>query len=127
MGDIKNCPNFSYREFGCKCKGCRYGSGNHIYEKIPILCQKIRLALGRPLKVTSGCRCGPWNSLQNGSINSYHLPKNDFKAVDLDIKNSHERRVALEIALEMGATIGLNKKFMHFDFRDTNKPIIFLY
>ena len=127
MSEIKDVPNFKYKEFGCKCKGCKFVSGRHIDPRIPKLAQLIRNALGRPLKVNSACRCGPHNSLVNGSINSQHLEKNGFKAVDLDIRNSHERRIAVEIALEQRASIGLNKRFLHFDFRDENKPIIFLY
>ena len=126
MGDIPNCPNFSYREFSCPCRVCHYTSGKQIDQRIPLLAQKIRTALDRPLKVNSACRCNAHNSLINGSLNSQHLPKNGFRAVDLGIKIAYERHIAIKIALEEGASVGVHDSFLHFDFRD-GEPIVFLY
>lgn len=126
MSDIPNVKNFSYSEFGCKCGICLYGSGKDIDPMLPLIAQEIRNALDRPLRINSACRCGPHNSAVGGSLNSQHLDKNGFKAMDLDIKYSWERAKAIEIALDRGASVGLNKDFLHIDVRD-GKPVIFLY
>ena len=123
---IPSVKNFTYSEFSCPCRICEYGSGRDIDPILPLIAQEIRNALDRPLKVNSACRCGPHNSTVGGSLNSQHLDKNGFKAMDLDIKHSWERAKAIEIALDRGASVGLNKDFLHIDVRE-GKPIIFLY
>lgn len=126
MSDIKNVKNFSYREFGCNCGSCKYQSGRDINPLVPMLAQRIRDSLQRPLKVNSACRCDVHNVKVGGSSKSQHLVDQGFRAVDLDIKNSHERMIAIKIAIDEGASIGINSKFLHFDFRE-GKQIIFTY
>jgi len=126
MSDISGVKNFNYKEFGCKCGKCLFTAGIDIFEKLPILAQEIRNELKRPLKVTSGCRCFLHNQKVGGSEFSQHLRENGFRAMDLDIKSSQERHIAMAIAIKHGASIGIHKDFMHFDFRE-NARIIFLY
>jgi Peptidase M15 len=124
MGDASK--NFNYDEFGCKCDCCIYITGKHIDHRVIELAQKIREELSRPLQVNSACRCLNHNDKVGGSLNSKHLPTNGFVAVDLGIMIGFERSKAIKIALDMGASVGVNPKFLHFDFRN-GKPIVFLY
>jgi len=126
MSDIPNVKNFSYSEFGCKCGQCAYKSGCDIYPMIPLLAQQIRDVLRRPLRVNSACRCDVHNVKIGSSLSSQHVAGQGFRAMDLDIKNSNERAIAIKIALSEGASVGVNKDFLHFDFRD-NGPIVFTY
>lgn len=126
MSDIAGCPNFSYSEFGCKCGMCKYTSGRDIYSLVPLLAQRLRDTFRRPIKVNSACRCEVHNVKVGGSAKSQHLPDQGFRAMDLNIKDGKERAVAIKIALEEGASVGINKDFLHFDFR-AGAPIVFTY
>lgn len=74
--NVKKCaPNFKPEEFKCECGG-RYCTGYPSYMKQVELkhLQRIRNFYGRPITVTCGLRCRPYNSMLNGSIeNSLHL------------------------------------------------------
>lgn len=67
--------NFSPAEFKCECGG-RYCSGYPTYMKANQLkhLQKIRTVYDRPMTVTCGMRCVPYNRSLRGSVsNSLHL------------------------------------------------------
>ena len=67
--------NFRPEEFKCECGG-RYCTGYPSYMKKVELqnLQKIRSHFGKPMKVTCGLRCRPYNNSLVGSIpNSKHL------------------------------------------------------
>ena len=59
--------NFKVSEFACKCCG-----ENRIEQKVVDLCQKIREALGLPVKINAGYRCVKHNAKVGGVKNSYH-------------------------------------------------------
>lgn len=67
--------NFEPEEFKCECGG-RYCTGYPSYMKKVELenLQKIRTHFGKPMTVTCGLRCRPYNNSLRGSIsNSKHL------------------------------------------------------
>lgn len=68
-------PNFSPEEFKCECGG-RYCTGYPSYMKGVELknLQSIRDHFGKPMTITCGLRCRPYNNSLAGSIpNSKHL------------------------------------------------------
>ena len=123
MGDANR--YFNYSEFGCSCGRCEYVSGRDIDPRALDIALEIRLALMRPVHITSGCRCDFHNTMVGGSANSQHLPKNGFKAFDFKIVSAIERYTAIEIALKHEASFGFTSVFMHIDVRDT--PMAFTY
>lgn len=71
----KYTKNFSPEEFKCECGG-RYCTGYPTYMKKVELenLQSIRTHFGKPMTVTCGMRCRPYNNSLRGSIsNSKHL------------------------------------------------------
>jgi len=124
MGDCSK--HFSYHEFGCKCgKACGLADGKRTDPSLLLVLEMIRSAIGRPVTVTSGNRCPTWNKKVSGSEKSYHLEAQGCKAADLLITLSFERAIATKVALEMGATLGMNESFLHVDVREMSR--IFLY
>ena len=71
----KYTKNFKPEEFRCECGG-RYCCGYPTYMKVNELkhIQTIRDHWGKPITITCGMRCKPYNSRLSGSIpNSRHL------------------------------------------------------
>ena len=68
--------NFKVSEFACKC-GC---GKKDIDQRVMDMAETIRLALGVPVRVNSGCRCKEHNARNKGVPNSKHLTG---KAADL--------------------------------------------
>lgn len=64
---------FDREEFRCKCGG-RYCSGfpSEPDEVLVRLVNDLRKSAGKPAVVTSGLRCGTWNTLQKGVADSRH-------------------------------------------------------
>ena len=75
---VYNCslvPNFKPEEFKCECGG-KYCTGYPSFMKQVELkhLQKIRDHYGKPMEITCGLRCKPYNNKLRGSIkNSLHL------------------------------------------------------
>ena len=65
----KDTEHFKVREFTCKC-GC--GKDN-IDQRVIDMAETIRLALGVPVRVNSGCRCETKNKAVGGVKSSKHL------------------------------------------------------
>ena len=74
MGDVSK--NFDRAEFACKC-GCGF---DNINPRVVVMAQRIREALGEPVRINSGCRCEKRNVAVGGVKNSYHT---QGKAADL--------------------------------------------
>ena len=66
MGDISK--NFDRAEFACKC-GCGF---DNIDDRVVAMAQKIREALGEPVRINSGCRCIEHNERVGGVEDSTH-------------------------------------------------------
>ncbi len=65
----KDTEHFKVREFTCKC-GC---GKNNIDQRVIDMAETIRLALGVPVKVNSGCRCEKHNAKVGGVKSSKHV------------------------------------------------------
>ncbi len=97
--------NFYQDEFDCPCCG-----KNNINPAIVEFAQKMRTALGRPLKPSSGCRCEKHNAAVGGKDGSDHT-KGD--AIDFAWE-PWERRELLKIAMDVGVpTIGVKHDCIH--------------
>lgn len=118
---------FKYSEFACKCGNCA-ADGTGIDRVLLAKLNVIRGRFGKPMIVTSGCRCPEWNKAVGGSVSSYHQPFQGFRACDISCRDSVDRYRLIRHAIEVGGlTIGVNSKFLHFDTRPTLSPIIFTY
>ena len=65
----KDTEHFKVNEFACKC-GC---GKNDIDQRVMDMAETIRLALGVPVRVNSGCRCPAHNAKSGGVKNSKHV------------------------------------------------------
>ena len=64
-----NTEHFKVSEFACKC-GC---GKQDIDQRVINMAETIRLALGVPVKINSGCRCPAHNAKVGGVKNSKHV------------------------------------------------------
>ncbi len=116
--------NFDSSEFACQC-GCGYDTPNP--ELIRML-QVARDLYGKPIRITSGCRCIKHNRNVGGTANSAHI---SGMAADIATPTGKERFLIIKALLEAGFTrIGINfsKNFVHVDVDSTKpSPTIFSY
>ena len=116
--------NLDSSEFACKC-GCGYDTPDP--ELIRML-QAARDLYGKPIRITSGCRCIKHNRNVGGASNSAHL---DGKAVDIATPTGTARYLIIESLMAAGfKRIGINfkQRFVHADIDDTKPhPTIFSY
>ena len=116
--------NFDSSEFACKC-GCGYDTPNP--ELIRML-QAARDLYGKPIRITSGCRCIKHNRNVGGASNSAHLAG---KAADIATPTGADRYLLIKALLASGfGRIGINfkKSFIHADIDDSKpSPTIFSY
>lgn len=121
MGDLTK--NFSRKEFACKC-GCGFDDISlALVERL----QVIRHLFGKPLIISSGCRCESHNASQGGSRSSSHL---NGMAADILCAGLHARFELLKLLLDKFARIGLHSQFIHADvesppFKKNN--VVWLY
>ena len=106
--------NFYKKEFACKC-GCGLQSVN---PRLITALQKLRDLIGRPITITSACRCESHNAKVGGVKNSYHT---QGIAVDIQVKGMTPKEVAkcaetIKEFYEGG--IGIYKTFVHLDVRN---------
>lgn len=66
--------NFSFSEVACKCGG-RYSDCQRIWLRRSVFAtlEKSRRHIGKPISVTSGCRCRNHNNAVGGAKESQHL------------------------------------------------------
>jgi uncharacterized protein YcbK (DUF882 family) len=112
MGDMTK--NYSRAEFACKC-GCGFAAIN------PVLVdalQKLRDAMGRPVRVMSGCRCAAHNKLVGGAPWSVHLAGNaaDVSVVGMTAREIY--RAAAGIVVFHGIGVDDEREFVHLDVRE---------
>ncbi|HFU2857342.1 TPA: D-Ala-D-Ala carboxypeptidase family metallohydrolase [Enterobacter cloacae] len=67
MGDLSS--NFSRAEFACKC-GCGFMA---VSAQLLTRLEMVRAHFGKPITITSGCRCAGHNAKQGGKPGSMHL------------------------------------------------------
>ena len=116
--------NFDSSEFACKC-GCGYDTPDP--ELIRML-QAARDLYGKPITITSGCRCIKHNAVSGGTPNSAHI---QGKAADIATPTGADRYLLIKALLASGfGRIGINfkKSFIHADIDDSKPhPTIFSY
>lgn len=116
--------NFTSEEFACKC-GCGYDTPN------PELIRMLQIArdlYGKPMTITSGCRCIKHNRNVGGAANSAHI---QGKAVDIATPTGADRYLIITSLMAAGfRRIGINfkQRFVHADIDDSKPhPTIFSY
>ena len=105
--------DFSDFEFACGC-GCGY---DDIDPKLVDKLQMLRDLVGKPIIVTSGCRCALYNKHIGGVINSPHL-----EGLAADIQVSGMTPVTLSILANriQYIRIGIYEKHLHMDIKPPN-------
>lgn len=121
MGDLST--HFSAQEFACKCRtrGLRQADGycggkSWISPTLVAKLEELRAAIGKPILITSGCRCQLYNRYVGGASASQHLMGT---AADVTVKGMAPSEVAA-VAERVGfGGIGRYKTFTHVDVRST--------
>ena len=111
MGDLST--SFSRKEFACNC-GCGFDT---VSEKLVKALQTLRDIAGKPIAITSGCRCVKHNKKVKGESNSQHLLGT---AADIQISGMTPTRMKVLaecIAEFANGGIGIYSTFMHVDVR----------
>jgi len=114
-------PHFGLDELGCRC-GCglaRFQPG--ALDQLELL----RVAYGKPMRVTSACRCSTYNARVSvmAPLRSLHIGDRETRpghqgAMAFDIAVAGEDKGALfALAWRQGWSIGWNKQFLHLDRR----------
>lgn len=109
-------PNFTKEEFDCKATG-----ENNMQHEFMELLQKLRVAYGKPMQVTSGFRSKkhPIEARKTHS-NGEHTQGN---CADIACNNSSDRFTLIKLALELGFTrIGIANSFIHLGIGGKNLP-----
>ena len=84
----------------------------------------LRLAFDESMTPTSCCRSAAHNQAEGGhprSLHVYDLPWHEVKgtcAIDIRSKNTAYARRLVAVALGLGWSVGVNKRFIHLDRRD---------
>lgn len=91
----------------------------------------LREAYGKPMVVTSGCRCKEYNEKIGGAKSSAHLPDKSGLCYALDIActSNEDRFKMISKAISIGCVrIGIAKNFLHLDFSpELKQNIIWIY
>lgn len=105
--------NFSREEFACKC-GCGF---DHISLELVEVLQDVRNHFGKPIKVTSACRCEEHNYRVGGAKKSKHLLG---IAADIVVKGVSPDEVVGYLTETYPTRYGVGKynSFTHIDVRD---------
>lgn len=127
---------FSHKEIACKCCGVAKVMDSFATELVA-----LREAWGKPMVITSACRCNSHNKAVGGASRSFHLFDMKEKtgvdatiAVDVSTKNmtGADRFDFAALAMQRGWSVGVHKNFIHIDRRSDfqtgyEKPILFAY
>ena len=106
-------PNFLPRELACRCGG-RFCGGEYWHDaRFLDVLQRLRDALGAPVRITSAHRCGLWNAHVGGA------PRSEHKTIAADIGLAgHEPARLFSAARDAGfGSFGLYRSFIHADLR----------
>lgn len=106
---------FKRKEFACRC-GCGFDVVDA--ELLQVL-EDLRVTVGEPLVVTSGCRCATHNKNEGGAKNSVHMTG---KAADVRFQSNSKTLVSAlhQILLEKYPDkygIASANSFTHIDVR----------
>lgn len=106
--------HFKLHEFACPC-GCGY---NGPHPQLVVALDMAREKLGRPMSISSGCRCPAHNQEVGGVDSSAHV---GGYAVDIVCHTSGERFELFRVLLQFFDRIGVADSFVHVDC-DPDKP-----
>ena len=112
MGDLTK--DYSRVEFACKC-GCGFDAVNPVLVEA---LQKLRDAMGRPVRVISGCRCAAHNKAVGGAAASQHLAGNAADVCVVGMTAREIYRGAAGIIAFHGIGVSDEKEFVHLDVRE---------
>ena len=90
----KDTEHFKVSEFACKC-GC---GKNDIDQRVIDMAEKLRVELGVPVRVNSGCRCEKHNAKVGGVKGSKHI-----KGLAADLSCSKGAKVMFETVKKLHA------------------------
>lgn len=128
MGDLST--NFSRDEFACEC-GCGRGMNDgDIDPGLVLHLEAMRAEIGRPMFITSGCRCLAHNRAVGGVDDSVHtfLP---LRVVDIKTYNGKHRYQVQKAAHNQEAQgVGTANGFVHSDWHDGSvkpRPAAWIY
>lgn len=112
MGYISQ--HFKREEFSCKC-GCGYDTVD--YALLTAL-EDVRAYFGKPITITSGCRCKAHNEAEGGSKDSQHLYG---KAADFVVAGIWEGDVVSYLKEKYPDKYGIGEYIgrTHLDVRDS--------
>lgn len=104
--------NFNREEFACRC-GCGFDT---VDSKLIDVLQFLRDESGLKVKITSGCRCVPYNAKVGGSTNSQHTYG---RAADITVEGMLPVDVydVLDLMYGKNISLGLYETFIHVDTR----------
>jgi len=105
-------PHFSKAELACRC-GCGMLPDQHFMDKV----EALRVAFGKPLRVTSAARCPAYNATVSSTGKAG--PHTTGRAIDFGVQGADARQL-VGMAIERGFTgIGVAQKgggrFIHLD------------
>lgn len=114
-------PHFSAEELRCRC-GCglaRFHPGflDHL--------ERLRLAYGRPMALSSACRCAAHNARESpqAPLRSLHIGDKEVRpgqrgaaAVDVLVTGADKGDLCAA-AWRLGWSVGWNRSFLHLDRR----------
>lgn len=110
MGDLSK--NFSRSEFACQC-GCGFDTVD--IRLVPVL-EYARSVWGKPIRITSGCRCADHNESVGGAKNSKHV---QGRAADFVVSGVPASVVYEKLNTAYKGKLGLGKypSWVHVDTR----------
>ena len=103
---------FLRSEFACKC-GCGFDA---VDTQLFDIITAVRETFGKPVTITSGCRCAAHNAAVGGSPKSQHL---FAKACDIKVKDTSPQVVydfLNDVMRDFGG-LGLYSSWVHVDVR----------
>lgn len=102
--------NFWRSEFACKC-GCGFDAIRLTLVGVLQLCRDM---IGKPITVTSGCRCPDRNAEAGGEPNSYHVTA---EAIDFTTASSFDLALIANRLNRWGGGFHFyqDRKFIHID------------
>ena len=128
MGDLSR--DFSRYEIQCSCGCDAKWISPLLIEKL----QKVRNIIGRPIIITSGVRCGFYNTSIKASMNSSHIPDSYGmgNAVDIACATSKHRYELIQVAQKffnrIGISGGVYGGFVHLDMdREKVQEVMWVY
>jgi len=108
--------HFRREEFACKC-GCGF---NTVDTELLEILERIREEFGKPVIITSACRCEAHNERVGGSSASQHKLG---RAADIIVKGVDPEDVAAWLNMVSDGGVGTYSTFTHVDSRSGRRPL----